>query len=50
MPGDTVDYVTQFVGGRDRLELGMATAVKAAWQVTLGLDQVGLDDLKAAYH
>ncbi|MEA3204302.1 MAG: hypothetical protein QOI63_1982 [Thermoplasmata archaeon] len=49
MPGDTVDFVTQFAGGRDRFELGLATAVKTAWQVTLGLDQVSLDDLKAAY-
>lgn len=49
MPGDTVDFVYQFAGGRDRFELGMATAVKAAWQVALELDQASLDDLRAAY-
>jgi hypothetical protein len=50
MPGDTVDYVYQFAGGRDRFEKGMGTVVRTAWQVALGLDQVTLDDLKAEYH
>lgn len=48
-PGDTVDYVYQFAGGRDRFEQGMAAVVRTAWQVTLQLDQTSLDELKAAY-
>lgn len=48
MPGDTVEFVEQFAGGRDRFAQGMAAVVQAAWQVALGLDQVSLDELKAA--
>ncbi|MFO1534301.1 MAG: M28 family metallopeptidase [Thermoplasmatota archaeon] len=47
-PGDTVDYVYQFAGSRERFEQGMA-AVRTAWQVALQLDQTSLDELKAAY-
>ncbi|HEX2065502.1 MAG TPA: M28 family peptidase [Candidatus Thermoplasmatota archaeon] len=47
LPGDTVEYVEQFAGGRDRFEAGLAAVVRTAWQVALQLDQASLDDLRA---
>lgn len=50
MPGDTVEFVDQFAGGRAHFEQGLAAIVRTAYQVALELDQTSLDELKAAYH
>lgn len=48
-PMDTVDYVYQFVGGRERFEQGFGAVVRTACQLTLQLDQTSLAALKTAY-
>ncbi len=48
-PGDTVDYVYDFVGGRANFEAGFATIVEASYNLVLALDATSTDEMAARY-
>ncbi len=48
-PGDTVDYVYEFVGGRQNFEAGFATIVEGSYALALNLDRTDMDAMRAQY-
>ena len=49
MPGDTVEYVYGFVGGREAFEQGLATIVEGSYALATVLDATDLEGMRAAY-
>jgi Zn-dependent M28 family amino/carboxypeptidase len=48
-PGDLVEYVYLFTGGRPSFEAGFAAVVEASYHTTLALDQTSLAELQRYY-
>ncbi len=48
-PGDTVDFVYDFVGGRANFEAGLATIVEASYNLILALDATSIQEMAHRY-